>query len=205
MTPSVFMACPVYDKPHSSFASSVHRYQVANPNASYNWLRTAEVCVGRGLLATKFLNGKYEWFLSLDCDMQFDVEDVNRLIGRGMLFIGNLYHKTILNSPETPRECLNTLDGKPFVASPFPQKVASTGTGFLLIHRSAMEQIRDANPQLAYTFEGKFKAHHLFPTGVYDGVLYSCDWAICKLWRDLGGEVYIDSTKKLIHFGDEPH
>lgn len=161
----------------------------------------AEVGVARGFLATVFLTDtSHEWYLSVDCDMQFEMRDIERLVGRNQKLIGGYYHKRL--APKSSQPVLNTLDGKPFDPKISEvQEVLNVGTGFMLIHRSVFEQLRKAYPEIQYTDESGRTCWHFFPNGVYDGIMLSCDWAICHLWRNIGGKVFVDCGRKLPHHG----
>ncbi|MDZ4374336.1 MAG: hypothetical protein U1C74_23340 [Phenylobacterium sp.] len=87
-------------------------------------------------------------------------------------------------------------------------KVAYGGTGFLLISREAMQQITDAHPELRAKMGDM--ADNLAPEAVmvFDtmiepetGQYLSEDYAFCRRWRDLGGEIWADMTARLTHVG----
>lgn len=136
-----------------------------------------------------------------DCDMQFGMEDIERLLGRGHPLIGGLYHKRMKS--DSPIYVLNPLPGRTFNPSDWEvQEVYEVGTGFMLIHRTVLEKIRDANPGIEYIEDGTGKRRwDFFTTGVFNGRFLTGDWAICKRWRDLGGKVFVDCGRKLPHHG----
>ncbi|WP_337185508.1 hypothetical protein [Phenylobacterium sp.] len=87
-------------------------------------------------------------------------------------------------------------------------KVAYGGTGFLLISRDAMQRICDAHPELRARMGDM--ADKLAPEAVmvFDtmiepetGQYLSEDYAFCRRWRDLGGEIWADVTARLTHVG----
>lgn len=73
-------------------------------------------------------------------------------------------------------------------------KVAYGGTGFLLIRRQALQRIADAHPELrARLGDGPAdEAVMVFDTMIEPetGQHLSEDYAFCRRWRDLGGEVF---------------
>ena len=92
-------------------------------------------------------------------------------------------------------------------------KARYAGTGFLMIRRAALLKMCEAYPQLKYQ-----RAHaagdplaaspHRF--ALFDclidpatGVYLSEDFAFCRRWTDLGGEIWIDVESRLTHVG--PH
>ncbi len=85
------------------------------------------------------------------------------------------------------------------------------GTGFQLIKRSVFERMIKAYP------ETKYKALHAFPRpsqpsdnlyALFDcmidpetGVYLSEDYAFCRRWRAIGGEIWLDLQSRLNHSG----
>ena len=88
-------------------------------------------------------------------------------------------------------------------------KVRYAGTGFLMIRRSALESMCARYPQLRYrrdhstdaaTSSGKRFA--LFECMIAeDGTYLSEDFAFCRRWIDMGGEIWADLNSKLDHVG----
>jgi hypothetical protein len=88
-------------------------------------------------------------------------------------------------------------------------KVRYAGTGFLMVRRQALERMCAHYPQL------KFKRDHsadaatasdkrfaLFECMIGDdGTYLSEDFAFCKRWTDMGGEIWADLGSKLSHVG----
>jgi hypothetical protein len=87
-------------------------------------------------------------------------------------------------------------------------KVAYGGTGFLMIRREAMQQIVDAHPEL-HAKMGDMgdrladEAPMVFETMIEPetGQYLSEDYAFCRRWRDLGGEIWADMEARLSHTG----
>jgi hypothetical protein len=87
-------------------------------------------------------------------------------------------------------------------------KVAYGGTGFLLIRREAMAAIVDAHPELRARMGDMGdrladEAVMVFETMIEPetGQYLSEDYAFCRRWRDLGGEIWADMEARLTHTG----
>jgi hypothetical protein len=87
-------------------------------------------------------------------------------------------------------------------------KVAYIGTGFLLAARAAMQQVVDAHPELRARMGDMGdrlaeEAVMVFETMIEPetGQYLSEDYAFCRRWRDLGGEIWADLESRLIHVG----
>lgn len=87
-------------------------------------------------------------------------------------------------------------------------KVAYGGTGFLMIRREAMQRIADAHPELRAKMGDMAdplaqEAVMVFDTMIEPetGQYLSEDYAFCRRWRDLGGEIWADLSPVLVHVG----
>ena len=87
-------------------------------------------------------------------------------------------------------------------------RVAYGGTGFLMIKRQAMQRIVDAHPELRAKMGDMAddmapEAVMVFDTMIEPetGQYLSEDYAFCRRWRDLGGEIWADFEARLTHVG----
>lgn len=87
-------------------------------------------------------------------------------------------------------------------------KVAYGGTGFLMINRTAMQRIVDAHPELRAKMGDMGdrlapEAVMVFDTMIEPetGQYLSEDYAFCRRWRDLGGDIWADFEARLTHVG----
>lgn len=86
-------------------------------------------------------------------------------------------------------------------------KVTRVGTGFLLIKRVALETMAKKYPELKYKVTGPQgeKEHYAFFQCFVDekGLYLSEDYAFCKRWIDMGGDIWADFESRLSHMGPE--
>lgn len=88
-------------------------------------------------------------------------------------------------------------------------KVRYAGTGFLMIRRSALERMCRQHPELKYRRDHSTDAaipsenrFALFDCMIAeDGTYLSEDFAFCKRWTDMGGEIWADLGSRLDHVG----
>ncbi|WP_374469504.1 hypothetical protein [Phenylobacterium sp.] len=82
-------------------------------------------------------------------------------------------------------------------------RVAYGGTGFLMIARGALQRIADAHPELNAVLDDGSPAVMVFDTLLEPetGEYLSEDYAFCRRWRDLGGEIWADLEARLTHVG----
>ncbi len=88
-------------------------------------------------------------------------------------------------------------------------RVRYAGTGFLMIRRSALERMCAHYPELQFRRDHSTDAatpsnarFALFECMIADdGTYLSEDFAFCKRWTDMGGEIWADLNSKLTHVG----
>ena len=84
-------------------------------------------------------------------------------------------------------------------------EVDYAGTGFMLIKREVLEQMRDAMsddewysiPGIDAKMYDFFKVHIDKTNRLYLGE----DWTFCKIWKEMGGQVWVDGSIVLKHVG----
>lgn len=97
----------------------------------------------------------------------------------------------------------------PFVDEDGFIEVAEAPTGFMCIKRAVFPKLMEAYPHLQYTPDGPpghplEKLHWRFFDCMVDhetNRYLSEDFAFCRLWRDIGGKIYADSTSQFGHLG----
>ncbi len=88
-------------------------------------------------------------------------------------------------------------------------RVRYAGTGFLMIRRETLERMCTRYPQLQYKRDHSIDAatasdnrFALFECMIADdGTYLSEDFAFCKRWTDIGGEIWADLKSTLAHVG----
>lgn len=88
-------------------------------------------------------------------------------------------------------------------------EVLDAGTGFLCIKRHVIDELIAAHPELTYYPERTYQADPndpqpewaIFDTLIDAGRYLSEDYAFCRRWQQLGGEVWLDPSIALDHLG----
>lgn len=83
------------------------------------------------------------------------------------------------------------------------------GTGFMMISRKAIERMIKAYPETEYRrIDAADSGHDAKHFALFDGSIdpesgtyLSEDYTFCKRWRDIGGEVWLDTSIELTHTG----
>lgn len=88
-------------------------------------------------------------------------------------------------------------------------RLKDAGTGFMCIKKEVIQQMMDAHPELKYVndinVDQKFEPYMyaLFDTMIdpESRRYLSEDYMFCRLWQNMGGEVYLDPRTALNHVG----
>jgi hypothetical protein len=190
--------------------------------------RSGEALITRARadLAGEFLLSEASHLLFIDADIGFEPEQVFRLLAFDADVTAAAYPlKTIdwdkvRKLAQKGRTDLETavadyvlhFEGKgPMQARNDFVRVRYAGTGFLMIRRAAMVRLCEAHPELRY--RPAQREADLRKDGTDRYALFECmidpenhlylseDYAFCRRWRDLGGEIWLDLRSRLSHHG----
>ncbi|HEX5380545.1 MAG TPA: hypothetical protein VFW47_18350 [Phenylobacterium sp.] len=180
----------------------------------------------RASMAAKFLAGQATHLLFVDADIGFTPDQVFRLLDADRDLVGGVYPLKQVDWAKARQAALDGLKDIQaasvgyvvrFIPSPTNSvevdddgfgPVAYVGTGFMLIKRRVVQAVAEAHPELTarlrdlagYAPDG---AVMMFETMIEaeTGEYLSEDYAFCRRWRDLGGEVFADFHSRLTHVG----
>jgi len=179
----------------------------------------------RASLASQFLDDPAAThLLFIDADIGFEPEQVLRLIECGAEVCAAIYpikridwdkvKSTIETARPNPaaaalKYVFEVDDPDAVTLSAGFVRVRYAGTGFLLIRRAALERMCAHYPQLRYKRDNSIDAavasanrFALFECMIgEDGTYLSEDFAFCKRWTDMGGEIWADLKSELAHVG----
>jgi len=179
----------------------------------------------RASLISQFLDdAKATHLLFVDADIGFEPEQVLRLLECGADMCAAVYpikridwdkvRTTIESGRSDPgaaalKYVVEVDDPNAVTESGGFVRVRYAGTGFLMIRRAALESMCTRYPQLRYKRDHSIDAatvsdnrFALFECMIADdGTYLSEDFAFCKRWIDMGGEIWADLKSKLNHVG----
>lgn len=172
-------------------------------------LEDAFVDKGRDRAAAAFLASGMSHLLFLDADIEFEPQDVARLLSVGKpLVAGGYRYKDdsghfAVSFPEDAHSGCAFDDATGTVA------VDGVGCGFMLIAREVFEAIRAATPDLAYRAkggDGSVQEFHGYFDQDRDGdQRVGEDIAFCRRWGAVGGTVWLCPDLRLTHWGKRPY
>lgn len=184
---------------------------------------------GRNAMVAELLaNPHATHLLFIDADIGFEPEMVGRFLAfdedvvAGLYPIKGLDWSRIAARAERPATAEELGEaGLSWVGTPLAGAERETrhgfvtgryaGTGFMLIRRSVLEQMKAAHPELGYrhahvnTLTARTSDHlvDLFSPLIEPETrtYLSEDYSFCHRWRALGGKVWLDPTTRLTHVG----
>jgi hypothetical protein len=188
----------------------------------------------RNVLVAYFLQSNYTRLLFIDADIEFQVEDVLKLIAHNKEVCVGAYPKKGVNWQRI-REMVLAKGQEPMadnaVASagsdyainfkflnPGSKQIAiesgviklhDGATGFMMIKREAMDKMIAAYPELKYNndlntppdLQDFFYAFFDTMIDPKDKRYLSEDYTFSRRWQDIGGDIWLDPTISLNHYG----
>lgn len=179
----------------------------------------------RNTLVHKFIKTDCDALLFIDADHGWNSDDVLRMIESGKDFIGAIYPMkginwenikaaAVIGRPASELEkysgyfAINLLPEDQTFNENEPFKVKDIGTGMLFLTRKVFE---DLEPHCK-----KYKNNNVGDTGIQfgemvteyfttfidDDILLSEDYALCRMWQRIGGEVWSAPWVRITHSGD---
>ena len=179
----------------------------------------------RASLVAQFLDDPHAThLLFVDADIGFEPDQIFRLIECGADMCAAIYpikrmdwdriKKTVEAARPNPaaaalKYVFEVDDPNAVIESNGFVRVRYAGTGFLMIRREALERMCAKYPALRYKRDHSIDAatasdnrFALFECMIAeDGTYLSEDFAFCKRWIDIGGEIWADLKSKLNHVG----
>lgn len=226
----IFIATPMYGGiAKNNYTVSLQNLLVTLSHAGHSIVTTTVgneslITRARNTLAHKFMKTDCDALLFIDADHGWESDDILRMINSGKDFIGAIYPMKGINwdnvraaalAGKTNLEAysgifaINLLSEPQSFNSQEPFKVKDIGTGMLFLTRKVFE---DLKPHCK-----EYKNNNVGNTGVGfgemvteyfttfiddDGILLSEDYALCRMWQAIGGEVWSAPWVRITHSGD---
>jgi hypothetical protein len=151
----------------------------------------------RNTSVAKFLKTDFEYMMFIDGDIEFSPDDVAKL--------WNLEADVCCGAYPMKKMGKGTTAWKDGVQVPLEEfkevtPIDYAGTGFLMISRKAIEKMIESYPETKHE-ESIGDCWALFDTEIKHGVYLSEDYSFCDKWREIGGEILLDPSIKLKHYG----
>lgn len=178
------------------------------------------VARARNAAAAGFLNSNATHMLFIDSDISFRSSDVFSMLEKDKEVICGVYPKKYINKKKL--DYISKLmyplpDNYESLCTNFAteikrgqaQTVDYAATGFMLIARTALEKIIKKFPNIKY--KNDIDGYHQYGDNFYN--FFPCeinqqtkkyeseDYGFSRLWRETGGEIFVDNSICLTHYG----
>jgi len=154
---------------------------------------------GRNRAAAAFLETECDYMLFIDTDIVFNETHIKMLYAQDDPILCGMY---FLKQKDV-QPCMATLPGHLTIPALTTIKVARAGTGFMRIHRSVFEKLKETTPVYynGARMEWDFFASGVINQGTAKAEWLSEDWYFCDKARAAGFDVMMDTRIQVKHQG----
>lgn len=163
----------------------------------------------RNILTAMFLESECSHLLFVDADIEFQPDDVLRALAYDKPIMAAAYPKKTLPIQYAINFKFQDVASRQVRVENGAVELLDASTGFFMIKREVIEKMMEAYPELHYRNDSNIdeKLHKycyaLFDTMIdpQDNRYLSEDYAFCRRWQAIGGEIWLDPNTKLNHVG----
>lgn len=207
----IMTATPIYDAMvHAGFCGSLLRSQAAlhRQGIELGWGRVLGLSArgGRNALVAEFLSRpELTHIMWIDSDLEWPPHAVGKLLAHDLPVVAGLY---CAKAPERRWFFIPPANGDqvhPRADGLF--QVDGVAGGFVLVKREVFVEMTEAYPERHLRNSHEVPEHLLpwlfdfHPEEIVDGVVQSEDYGFGRLWRAIGGEIWVDPSIQLMHHG----
>lgn len=203
----VVLCVPTLTRPYQQTLDAIAGSVAALDAAGYEHYMVSEIgCpyigAARATMLRKALDIKADVIVFIDHDVSWKPADLVKLIETEGDVVAGLYRF------KTPGEVryMGVLDddrnGMPQVRADGAIKATLVPAGFLKVTRSAVNRFMTAYPELVYG-EASSPSVDLFHHGAHKGAWWGEDYAFCRNWRAIDGEIWIVPDLDITHHTKE--
>lgn len=196
----VFFAVPSYSgiRDELFFNSLENTVKYCEANGVKTGLSILQGCcyiqMSRIKLVHEFMKSNADKLFFLDDDIEWDSKDALKLINMKDEFVCGVYpYKKPFE--DYPIVINVTDDTRPKVREDGCISAVCVPTGFMCITRSVIEKLMAAYPEKKFVdkmgTDDFIELYDLFPQGVDGGRWVGEDYAFCRLWTRIGGEIWL--------------
>lgn len=149
-----------------------------------------------------------DWLMTVDDDIELPEDAIVKLVQDDRDIVGGVYRLKDKNDAQTATRWLPDQKDLPGVLKRGELvKVIYVSTGCMMVKRAVFEVMIAAYPDLQYDQNGTNKlAHALYMPFIYtheNGFreYLSEDWAFCQRAKDVGFDIWCDTSIKCAHWG----
>jgi hypothetical protein len=188
----------------------------------------ALVTYARNMIANLFLKSDFTHLLFIDADMQFDPDQVFKMIQTKRDFVCGVYPKKKIDWSAVKNAAMMGAKteelpsyANEYLFEPVPNvqneedgtiEILRSGTGMMMISRKVFEELKDkvdkfnlVSPVMSNIKYDQNESYYEFFYTSKDpekNIFMNEDFTFCNLWRENGGKIYGAPWVKLFHIGN---
>jgi len=202
----VAICTPTRDKPHPAYVASLERSIPALDAAGYSHSVALEVgCPyisgARATCLGKAIKWGADVYVFIDDDVSWQPEDLLKLLRTVGDVVGGTYRYKLDEEAYMGKVYLGE-NKKPLVREDGAIHAIGLPAGFLKVTKQAVKRFMEAYPELLINADGNENVD-LFNHGAYKGVWFGEDYAFCRRWNEIEGEVWLVPDLNLDHNGPD--
>lgn len=200
----VALCTPTWERPTDAYLAALEASAPVLDAAGWEHSATFQITnpyisAARAAMLGKALDWGADAIVFIDDDVSWEPQDLLKLIeAEGDVVAGNYRYKT----DDEVR-----FMGKPFIGEAGHPIVRDDGcitmlavpAGFLKITARGVDRFLEAYPHLRMNWTDGKKNVDLFNHGVYNGTWFGEDFAFCRNWIGLGGDIWCVPDMNLTH------
>jgi len=157
----------------------------------------------RNMLVKEFLESTCNVFVFIDSDVQFDAEDLVRLIHHDRDVVAGVYP---YKQDDTDFPVM-FIPGEIWSDEAGLIEVKGVPTGFLKIKRSVFEKLYEVvSKYVARRVDTPvYRIPLVFERVMTNGARYGGDYEFCRKWRKIGGKIHVDPEMYFAHIGSKSY
>lgn len=208
---SVLFGFPVYERPHPDHMASAMDtsclFGQLGIQCGHVQVVGKPIHQARNTIAHKFMKSSFTDLMMIDSDMSWNPWDAVKFVVADHPLLAGIGRKRNDRPDEDPTAwCFSPFsDGVIECDSAGMAKVAQVGTGFMRIRREVFETLSPHVMSMQCDPEGKEVYSRYFSWDEDGRFELSEDISFCRRWRNAGGDVWVDPSVRLSHYGDHKH
>jgi hypothetical protein len=206
----LFIATPLYENKVTTqylhgMLQTASLLQSNGLAVQYALEQSSYIAVNREKLVRRFLKTDCKMFLFVDTDKAFTAMDVLALLSADVDVVSALYRYRAKELPGAIPHCFRTPEGKVIdTESTELQECGFLPTGMLMIRRSVFERMYRQHDHIfdqGFKDTSWFQAMFEYSDDDLQAGFEGEDICFSRLWRDMGGKLYVKADVKVGHIG----
>jgi hypothetical protein len=198
MQNKIFIGTPCFEyKVNTNYVKSLLEFEKLGIDFEPFFLHDSLITRARNNLITQFYeNSTFTHLFWLDGDVSIPASGLQELLNENVEIIAAPVPIKDLN-PGAHQSIRRTYEE----VRPYVYKVEAAATGCLLMSRRSVISLIENSKYYFTDDHSTRKIYNVFESGIRDNQLMSEDWDICYKLRELGYEIYVNSSFPVSHFG----